>query len=142
MQNFNLLRELGQVREPGAAQARYRRRPIEDLFRNMPLARMTSCSASAESAFERVRNTMDLCDPNRPETFTATLPILRTARDNATRLLPWRELGGGRYNRLIIEVHPNPNKVSDGAQSLFPDQFAKLIKDLRIISHCPQAFII
>jgi 3-deoxy-7-phosphoheptulonate synthase len=36
---------------------------------------------------------------------------------------------------LIIEVHPNPDKaLSDGAQSLFPDQFAKLIEDLRIIA--------
>ena len=36
---------------------------------------------------------------------------------------------------LLIEVHPNPDKaVSDGAQSLFPDQFAKLMDELRIIA--------
>jgi 3-deoxy-7-phosphoheptulonate synthase len=36
---------------------------------------------------------------------------------------------------LLIEVHPNPDKaVSDGAQSLFPEQFAKLMDELRIIA--------
>ena len=36
---------------------------------------------------------------------------------------------------LLIEVHPDPDKaVSDGAQSLFPHQFAKLMDELRIIA--------
>jgi 3-deoxy-7-phosphoheptulonate synthase len=36
---------------------------------------------------------------------------------------------------LLIEVHPNPDKaISDGAQSLFPSQFAKLMDELRIIA--------
>jgi 3-deoxy-7-phosphoheptulonate synthase len=36
---------------------------------------------------------------------------------------------------LLIEVHPNPDKaVSDGAQTLFPEQFAKLMNELRMIA--------
>ncbi len=36
---------------------------------------------------------------------------------------------------LIIEVHCNPEKaLSDGAQSLRPEQFAKLVTDLRRIA--------
>jgi 3-deoxy-7-phosphoheptulonate synthase len=36
---------------------------------------------------------------------------------------------------LLIEVHPNPDKaLSDGAQSLFPEQFEKLMEQLRIIA--------
>jgi 3-deoxy-7-phosphoheptulonate synthase len=36
---------------------------------------------------------------------------------------------------IIVEVHPNPDKaLSDGAQTLFPDQFAKLIGELRLIA--------
>jgi 3-deoxy-7-phosphoheptulonate synthase len=36
---------------------------------------------------------------------------------------------------LLIEVHPNPDKaLSDGAQSLFPEQFEKLMDQLRIIA--------
>ena len=36
---------------------------------------------------------------------------------------------------LLMEMHPNPDKaISDGAQSLFPDQFEKLVEELRIIA--------
>jgi 3-deoxy-7-phosphoheptulonate synthase len=36
---------------------------------------------------------------------------------------------------LLIEVHPNPDKaVSDGAQTLFPEQFTKLMNELRMIA--------
>jgi 3-deoxy-7-phosphoheptulonate synthase len=36
---------------------------------------------------------------------------------------------------LIIEVHPNPEKAaSDGAQSLFPEQFTELMGQLRMIA--------
>jgi 3-deoxy-7-phosphoheptulonate synthase len=36
---------------------------------------------------------------------------------------------------LLVEVHPNPEKaVSDGAQTLFPDQFEKLMKELKQIA--------
>ena len=36
---------------------------------------------------------------------------------------------------LIIEVHHDPdNALSDGAQSLFPQQFAALMKELRLIA--------
>jgi 3-deoxy-7-phosphoheptulonate synthase len=35
----------------------------------------------------------------------------------------------------LIEVHHDPeHALSDGAQSLFPDQFAKLMTELRIIA--------
>ena len=36
---------------------------------------------------------------------------------------------------LLIEVHNDPDHaLSDGAQSLFPDQFAQLMTELRIIA--------
>ncbi len=36
---------------------------------------------------------------------------------------------------LMIEVHPNPSKAwSDGAQSLTPEKFAQLMKELRPIA--------
>ncbi len=36
---------------------------------------------------------------------------------------------------LLIEVHPNPDRaLSDGAQSLFPSQFAHLMKETRAIA--------
>ena len=36
---------------------------------------------------------------------------------------------------LIVEVHPNPPKaMSDGAQSLYPDQFTKLVDEVKVIA--------
>jgi len=36
---------------------------------------------------------------------------------------------------LLIEVHNNPDKaLSDGAQSLYPEQFDRLMSELRVIA--------
>jgi 3-deoxy-7-phosphoheptulonate synthase len=36
---------------------------------------------------------------------------------------------------LLIEVHRDPDKaLSDGAQSLYPDQFSELMDQLRMIA--------
>jgi 3-deoxy-7-phosphoheptulonate synthase len=36
---------------------------------------------------------------------------------------------------LLVEVHPNPDRaLSDGAQSLYPDQFSRLMRETRIIA--------
>jgi 3-deoxy-7-phosphoheptulonate synthase len=36
---------------------------------------------------------------------------------------------------LMVEVHPEPDQArSDGAQSLYPDQFASLMSELRSIA--------
>jgi 3-deoxy-7-phosphoheptulonate synthase len=38
-------------------------------------------------------------------------------------------------NGVLVEVHPNPERaLSDGAQSLYPDQFAQLVGELRAIA--------
>jgi 3-deoxy-7-phosphoheptulonate synthase len=38
-------------------------------------------------------------------------------------------------NGVIVEVHPNPERaLSDGAQSLYPEQFAQLVGELRLIA--------
>ena len=36
---------------------------------------------------------------------------------------------------IMVEVHPNPEEaLSDGAQTLYPDQFAQLMREVRIIA--------
>jgi 3-deoxy-7-phosphoheptulonate synthase len=36
---------------------------------------------------------------------------------------------------IMVEVHPDPDRaLSDGAQSLFPDQFAQLMREVRMIA--------
>ncbi|HEV7702921.1 MAG TPA: 3-deoxy-7-phosphoheptulonate synthase, partial [Gemmatimonadaceae bacterium] len=38
-------------------------------------------------------------------------------------------------NGILVEVHPNPERaLSDGAQSLYPEQFAELVGELRAIA--------
>ena len=38
-------------------------------------------------------------------------------------------------NGVLVEVHPNPERaLSDGAQSLYPEQFAQLVVELRSIA--------
>ncbi len=38
-------------------------------------------------------------------------------------------------NGVMVEVHPNPERaLSDGAQSLYPEQFAQLVGELRLIA--------
>jgi 3-deoxy-7-phosphoheptulonate synthase len=36
---------------------------------------------------------------------------------------------------LLVEVHPNPDRaLSDGAQSLYPEQFARMMQETRLIA--------
>jgi 3-deoxy-7-phosphoheptulonate synthase len=38
-------------------------------------------------------------------------------------------------NGILVEVHPNPERaLSDGAQSLYPEQFTQLVIELRAIA--------
>ena len=40
---------------------------------------------------------------------------------------------------LMIEIHPNPAKaLSDGPQSLTPEQFTELMQELSVIGHAVQ----
>jgi 3-deoxy-7-phosphoheptulonate synthase len=37
---------------------------------------------------------------------------------------------------IMVEVHHDPDHaLSDGAQSLYPDQFAQMMKEVRMIAH-------
>jgi 3-deoxy-7-phosphoheptulonate synthase len=41
----------------------------------------------------------------------------------------------GGADGLIIEVHPSPDRaLSDGAQSLYPEQFARLMREVGVIA--------
>ena len=36
---------------------------------------------------------------------------------------------------VIVEMHPNPDRaLSDGAQSLYPEQFRSLVEELRAVA--------
>jgi 3-deoxy-7-phosphoheptulonate synthase len=43
---------------------------------------------------------------------------------------------------IMVEVHHDPDHaLSDGAQSLYPDQFAQMMKEVRIIAQAIERFI-
>jgi 3-deoxy-7-phosphoheptulonate synthase len=85
------------------------------------------------------RNTLDL----------SVIPVLRTLTHLPIMIDPSHGTGWAEYvpsmaksaiaagtDSLMIEVHPNPKKaLSDGPQSLTPDQFDKLVKELEVIGN-------
>jgi 3-deoxy-7-phosphoheptulonate synthase len=86
-----------------------------------------------------LRNTIDL----------AVIPVLRTLTHLPIMIDPSHGTGWSSYvpsmakaaiaagtDSLMIEVHPNPSKaLSDGPQSLTPNQFDQLMKELSIMGH-------
>ena len=85
-----------------------------------------------------MRNTLDI----------AAIPVVKSFR--ICRSWPIPSHGTGRRDKvapmaraavaagadgLIIEVHPDPERaLSDGVQSLYPDQFAQLMDQVRAIA--------
>jgi 3-deoxy-7-phosphoheptulonate synthase len=86
-----------------------------------------------------LRNTIDL----------AVIPVLRTLTHLPIMIDPSHGTGWSSYvpsmakaaiaagtDSLMIEVHPNPSKaLSDGPQSLTPNQFDQLMKELSVMGH-------
>ena len=143
MQNFNLLRELGQVRKPVLL-----KRGIAATFEELLLSaeyilsggnyNVILCERGIRTFETYTRNTMDISAIPVIKKLSH-LPIVGDPshgtgrRDMVPQMARATVAAGG--DGLLIEVHPNPDKaVSDGAQSLFPEQFSKLMDELRIIA--------
>ena len=101
MQNFSLLRELGDRRKPVLLKRGISAIPVVKKLSHLPM----------------------IADPSHGTgRRDKVLPMARAA------------VAAGA-DGLIVEVHDDPDKaLSDGAQSLFPDQFAELMEQLRIIA--------
>ena len=143
MQNFNLLRELGKVSKPVLL-----KRGIAATFEELLLSAeyimaggnhdVILCERGIRTFETYTRNTMDI----------SAIPIIHklshlpmtadpshgTGRRDKVPPMARASVAAGA-ERLLIEVHCDPDKaLSDGAQSLFPDQFAKLMDELRMIA--------
>jgi 3-deoxy-7-phosphoheptulonate synthase len=147
MQNFNLLRELG--RELGQA-----RKPVllkrgiaatvEELLLSSEYIlsggnyEVILCERGIRTYETSTRNTMDI----------AAIPVIKklshlpvvadpshgTGRRDMVPAMAKAAVAAGA-DALIIEIHPNADKaVSDAAQTLFLDQFEKLVSELRILA--------
>ena len=143
MQNFNLLRELGQVRRPVLLK-RGIAATIEEVLLSAEYILaggnydVVLCERGIRTFETYTRNTMDISAIPVLK-HLSHLPVLGdpshgTGRRDMVPALARASLAAG-CDGLLMEVHPNPDKaVSDGAQSLFPHQFDKLMGELRAIA--------
>ena len=143
MQNFNLLRELGKQRKPVLLK-RGIAATIEELLLSAEYILsggnydVILCERGIRTFETYTRNTMDI----------SAIPIIHklshlpmtadpshgTGRRDKVSPMARASLAAGA-DALLIEVHCTPDKAwSDGAQSLFPEQFSKLMDELRIIA--------
>jgi 3-deoxy-7-phosphoheptulonate synthase len=143
MQNFNLLRELGNVRKPVLLK-RGIAATIEELLLSAEYIlsggnyEVILCERGIRTFETSTRNTMDI----------AAIPVLRRLTHLPVIADPSHGTGKRDYvlpmaraaiaagaDGLLIEVHPDPDHaLSDGAQTLRPDQFSELMKQVRAIA--------
>jgi 3-deoxy-7-phosphoheptulonate synthase len=143
MQNFNLLRELGMVRKPVLLK-RGIAATIEELLLSAEYIlaggnyEVMLCERGIRTFETYTRNTMDISAIPVIKKLSH-LPMLGdpshgTGRRDQVAPMARAAVAAG-CDGLLIEVHPNPDKaISDGAQSLFPEQFEKLMDQLRNIA--------
>jgi len=143
MQNFNLLRELGKVRKPVLLK-RGIAATIEELLLSAEYLmaggnyEVMLCERGIRTFETYTRNTMDI----------SAIPIVKklshlpmvadpshgTGRRDKVPPMGRAAIAAGA-DALLVEVHNCPDKaLSDGAQSLYPEQFTKLMAELRIIA--------
>jgi 3-deoxy-7-phosphoheptulonate synthase len=143
MQNFNLLRELGQVRKPVLLK-RGIAATIEELLLSSEYIlaggnyEVILCERGIRTYETATRNTMDI----------SAIPVLKklshlpvvadpshgTGRRDMVAPMAKASVAAGA-DALLIEIHPNADKaVSDAAQTMYLEDFAKLTGELRVIA--------
>ena len=143
MQNFNLLRELGKVRKPVML-----KRGIAATIEEMLLSaeyimsggnyEVILCERGIRTFETYTRNTLDISAIPIVHKLSH-LPITAdpshgTGRRDKVSPMARAAVAAGA-DAIIVEVHHQPDKaLSDGAQSLYPEQFAKLMDELRMIA--------
>ena len=135
MQNFTLLRELGHARKPV-------------LIKRGISATIEEWLLSAEYVLSGGNNDVILCERGIRTFDISAIPVVKKLshlpivadpshgagrRDMVTPMARAAVAAGA--DGLIIEVHCDPDHaLSDGAQSMFPAQFDRLMAELRIIA--------
>ena len=143
MQNFNLLRELGKLKTPillkrGIAAT------IEELLLSAEYIlaggnyNVITCERGIRTFETYTRNTLDISAIPIVHKLShlpiASDPSHGTGRRDKVAPMARASVAAGA-DSLLIEVHHNPDKaLSDGAQSLYPQQFTELMDSLRMIA--------
>jgi 3-deoxy-7-phosphoheptulonate synthase len=143
MQNFNLLRELGQARKPVLLK-RGIAATIEELLLSSEYIMsggnydVILCERGIRTYETATRNTMDISAIPVVKKYSH-LPIVGdpshgTGHREMVAPMARAAVAAGA-DGILVEVHPNADKAaSDAAQTLFPDQFEKLMAELRVIA--------
>ncbi|HTU32808.1 MAG TPA: 3-deoxy-7-phosphoheptulonate synthase [Candidatus Acidoferrum sp.] len=143
MQNYHLLRALGEIDKPVLLK-RGLSATIEELLLSAEYVmaggnyRVILCERGIRTFETYTRNTLDIAAIPVIKQLSH-LPIIAdpshgTGRRDKVSAMARAAVAAGA-DGLIIEVHPDPERaLSDGAQSLYPDQFAQLMAEIRIIA--------
>jgi len=143
MQNFNLLRELGKVKKP-ALLKRGIAATIEELLLSAEYImsggnyNVILCERGIRTFETYTRNTLDICAIPVIHKLShlpmASDPSHGTGLRDKVAPMARASVAAGA-DVLLIEVHHDPDKaLSDGAQSLYPQQFHELMDTLRMIA--------
>jgi 3-deoxy-7-phosphoheptulonate synthase len=143
MQNFNLLKDLGEARKPVLLK-RGLAATIEEVLLSAEYILsggnydVMVCERGIRTFETATRNTMDISAIPVIQKLShlpvAADPSHGTGRRDQVMPMARASVAAGTH-ALLIEVHPDPNRaLSDGAQSLFPEQFEELMGQLRIIA--------
>jgi len=143
MQNYNLLRELGKLRKPVLLK-RGIAATIEELLLSAEYIlaggnyEVILCERGIRTFETYTRNTMDISAIPVVKKLSH-LPMVADPSHGTGRrdkVVPMaRAAVAAGADGLLVEVHPDPDHaLSDGAQSLWPEQFGELMGQLRIIA--------
>src|SRR6266545_2446681 len=143
MQNFNLLKEIGKQRK-----AVMLKRGLSATIQEWLLSAeyimaggnrdVMLCERGIRTFENYTRNTMDISAIPVVKKLSH-LPIVAdpshgTGRRDQVAAMARAAVAAGA-DGLMVEVHPDPDRaLSDGAQSLRPDQFTELMRQLRMIA--------
>lgn len=144
MQNFKLLTEVGNIEKPVLLK-RGMSATIKELLMSAEYIvsqgneKVILCERGIRTFETETRNTLDLSAVPLLKQLTH-LPVIVDPSHGVGRadLVPAmaRAAIAAGADGLMIEVHPKPEEaLSDGSQSLRPEEFSKLMDDLRRIAH-------
>jgi 3-deoxy-7-phosphoheptulonate synthase len=143
MQNFNLLRELGEVRKPVLLK-RGIAATIEELLLSGEYIMaggnydVILCERGIRTYETTTRNTMDISAIPMIHKLSH-LPIVAdpshgTGRRDMVAPMAKAAVAAGA-DAILVEIHPNADKAfSDAAQTLYLNQFEQLMGELRVIA--------
>lgn len=143
MQNFSLLKHAGKARKPvllkrGMSATLDEFLMAAEYVMSEGNYQVIMCERGVRTFADHTRNTLDLSIVPAVQRLSH-LPIIvdpshgTGKRDKVTPLS--RAAVAVGCDGLIVEVHPDPDKaMSDGAQSLYPDQFDELMAEVRQIA--------